>query len=187
MTAQQLHTINGVAPSELQELVQAVSQDATQGQMAFQATTSWIDGPRSITHVKSYEWAGQSYARDFILTIDEPEEIGGTNLGPNPQEALLAALNACLIATFVSLCSMQRIKLEKVEITSRGELNLRGFFKLDETIPAGYQTLNWTLNVKGDATPQQFQAVYEATIAASPNFWNLAQPVNITPELRVEV
>ncbi len=40
MTTQQIQTINGVAPSELQELVTAVSQDVTQGQMAFQATPS---------------------------------------------------------------------------------------------------------------------------------------------------
>lgn len=40
MTTQQIQTINGVAPSELQELVTTVSQDVTQGQMAFQAITS---------------------------------------------------------------------------------------------------------------------------------------------------
>lgn len=187
MTTQQVQTINGVAPSELQELIDAVSQDASQGQMAFQATTSWVDGPRSVTHVKSFEWAGQSYARDFTLTIDEPEEIGGTNMGPNPQEVLLSALNACLLATFVELCSMQGIVLEKVEITSTGKLDLRGFFKLDETVPAGYQDLHWTLKVKGNATPEQFQQVYEATISMSPNFWNLAHPVPIRPELQVEV
>lgn len=108
-------------------------------------------------------------------------------MGPNPQEVLLAALNACLIATFVDLCSLQGIKLEKVEIISTGKLDLRGFFKLDETIPAGYQSLNWTLKVKGNATPEQFQQVYEATISASPNFWNLANPVTIKPELQVDV
>ena len=187
MTTQQAQTINGVAPSELQELITAVSQDASQAQLAFQTTTSWVDGARSVTRVKSFEWAGQTYARDFTLTIDEPEELGGTNMGPNPQEVLLSALNACLIATFVSVCSMQGIELEKVEITSIGKLDLRGFFQLDATVPAGYQDLRWTLQVKGNATPEQFQHVYEATISASPNFWNLAHPITIRPELQVEV
>ncbi|WNZ21795.1 OsmC family protein [Leptolyngbya sp. NK1-12] len=178
-------SINGVVPSALQELIDSVAQDANQGQLAFQATTAWVDGTRSQTQIKSFEWAGQSYARDFTLTIDEPEEWGGTNMGPNPQEVLLSALNACLMATFVNLCSMQGIKLEKVEITSIGKLDLRGFFGLDETISAGYQDLSWQLNVKGNATPEQFQQVYEATMAASPNLWNLAHPVPIKPELRV--
>jgi uncharacterized OsmC-like protein len=186
MTTQQVQTITGVAPSELQELINAVSQDASQGQLAFQATTSWIDGPRSVTQIKSFEWAGQAYARDFTLTIDEPEEIGGTNMGPNPQEVLLAALNACILATFVDLCSIQGIVLEKVKITSTGKLDLRGFFKLDAAVPAGYQDLSWTLNVKGNATLEQFQDVYKATLSASPNVWNLANPVPIQPELQVE-
>ncbi|CAN1210222.1 Osmotically inducible protein C [Tumidithrix helvetica PCC 7403] len=186
MTTQQLQTINGVAPSELRELVEAVSQDATQGQLAFQATTAWVDGTRSETHIKSFEWAGQSYTRDFTLTIDEPEELGGTNMGPNPQEVLLSALNACLLATFVALCSMQGIALEKVEITSNGKLDLRGFFQLDTTVPSGYQDLHWILTVKGNATAEQFQQVYEAALKASPNVWNLAQPVSIKSELQVE-
>lgn len=186
MTTQQVQMINGVAPSELQELINAVSQDASQGQLAFQASTSWVDGTRSVTQIKSFEWAGQAYARDFTLTIDEPEEIGGTNMGPNPQEVLLAALNACILATFVDLCSIQGIVLEKVEITSTGKLDLRGFFKLDETVPAGYHALRWTLKVKGNATPEQFQQVYEATLSASPNVWNLAHSVSIQPKLQVE-
>jgi uncharacterized OsmC-like protein len=187
MTAQQLQTINGIVPSELQELIDTVSQDAVQGQLAFQATTSWVDGVRSISRVKSMDWAQQSYDRDFTLTIDEPEELGGTNMGPNPQEVLLSALNACLVATFVCQCSMQGIALEKVEITSIGKLDLRGFFGLDATVPTGYHDLQWTLKVKGNATPEQFRQIYEATLSASPNFWNLAHPVPIKPELQVEV
>ncbi len=186
MNTQQVQIINGVAPGELQELIDSVSQDATQGQLSFQTTTSWVDGTRSVTHVKSFEWAGQSYDRDFTWTIDEPEELGGTNMGPNPQEVLLSALNSCILATFVNLCSLQEIGLEKVEISSLGKLDLRGFFKLDESISPGYQDLSWTLTVKGNATPEQFQQVYEMAMAASPNLWNLAHPVPIRPQLQVE-
>lgn len=186
MTAQQIQTINGVSPSELQELVAVVSQDATQGQLAFQATTSWVNGVHSLTCISSLEWAGQSYDRNFTLAIDEPEELGGTNLGPNPQEVLLSALNACVVATFVSLCSMHGIALEKVEVTSVGQLNLRGFFQLDASVPAGYQDLRTTLTVKGNATAEKFQEIYEATLSASPNIWNLANPVALKPDLQVE-
>lgn len=186
MTTQHVQTINGIAPSEVQELITAVAQDVSQAQLAFQATTAWVDGSRTVSHIKSFDWAGQSYARDFTLTIDEPEELGGTNLGPNPQEVLLSALNACLLATFVTMCSLQGVELEKAEITSIGKLDLRGFLQLDKNVTPGYQDLYWTLQVKGSATPEQFQQIYEATIAASPNFWNLAQPVPMRPELHVE-
>lgn len=186
MTAQQVNTINGIDPNELQELVSAISQDSRQAQLAFQATTSWADGPRSVTRMKSFEWAGQLYARDFTLTIDEPEELGGTNMGPNPQEVLLAGLNSCILATFVDLCSLQGITLESVEITSIGKLDLRGLFQMDETVTPGYQDLRWNLKVKGNASPEQLQQIYEMTIASSPNFWNMANPVAMKPELQIE-
>ncbi|MBD1876097.1 OsmC family protein [Nodosilinea sp. FACHB-131] len=185
-TTEQAYTINGFAPSGVTELVAAIQQDAAQAQMAFHATTAWVDGTRSLTRMTSFDWAGQPYARNFSLTIDEPEELGGTNMGPNPQEVLLAGVNSCILTTFVEHCSLEGIRLEKVEIHSTGTLDVRGLLKLDESIQAGYQDMRWTLTVKGDATPEKFQQMYEATIASSPNFWNLANPVKIVPSLQVE-
>lgn len=183
---QSTQTLNGLNPQELQEMVQAVAQDANQGQLTFRAATAWMDGERSLTRIESFEWAGQPYARNYTLTIDEPEELGGTNLGPNPQEVLLAALNACIVATFVGLATLHGVQLEKVEVASEGQLDLRGFLKLDESVHPGYQDLRWTITVKADATPEQVQAIYEGAIAASPNLWNLMNPVTTLPELRIE-
>lgn len=187
MTTQQLQTLNGFDPNELNELAKTVAEDAKQGQISFQVSTSWIDGPRSISRVKPMEWAGEDYERNFSLVIDEPEEIGGTNLGPNPQEVLLSAVNSCILATFVEFCTVEGIRLEKVDVNSSGNLDLRGFFGLDANISPGYQSVNWTLIVKGDATEEEFQKVYEATITASPNVWNLLNPVRLIHRLEVEV
>jgi uncharacterized OsmC-like protein len=186
MTNQQVQTLNGFSPNELTELADVIATDVNQAQIKFQVSTQWVDGPRSISRVQSMEWGGQTYERDFSLIIDEPEEVGGTNLGPNPQEVLLSAFNSCVLATFAEFCTIEGIRLENVTINSSGNLDLRGFFGLDKNITPGYQALNWTLSVKGDATPEQFKKVYDATIAASPNLWNLMHPVRLVPQLQVE-
>ncbi|KAI9129827.1 OsmC family protein (plasmid) [Acaryochloris sp. CCMEE 5410] len=186
MNTQQLQTLNGYDPNELKGIADAVASDPKQANITFQVSTAWVDGPRSISRVKSYEWGNETYDRDFTLVIDEPEEVGGTNLGPNPQEVLLSAINSCLLATFTELCTVEGIQLEKVEIVSRGHLDLRGFFGLDASISPGYQSLDWTLIVKGDASAEQFQQIYEATITASPNLWNMAHPVTLVPQLQIE-
>lgn len=36
--------------------------------------------------------------RDFELVVDEPEDMGGTDEGPNPLEYLLASQSGCLNA-----------------------------------------------------------------------------------------
>lgn len=69
-------------------------------------------------------------------------ELGGANTYANPQEYLLAALNACMIVGFTALCALQGIALQRLEITTEGEIDLRGFFGLDPTITPSYRELH---------------------------------------------
>ncbi|MDM9382395.1 OsmC family protein [Chlorogloeopsis sp. ULAP01] len=185
MVTQQLQKINGVDINSIHELVNSVSQDPAKGILKFQISTTWIDGPRSSTKIEGWEFGGQKLVKNFTINIDEPKELFGTNTAPNPQEMLMAAFNACVLATYVSLCSLQGIKLEKLEIATEGELDLRGFFRLDETVKPGYEKLNYTIHIKGDATPEQFQEIHQAVMAVSPNFWNMANQIKIQPQLQV--
>ncbi|WP_158535128.1 OsmC family protein [Acaryochloris thomasi] len=186
MQTQQAQTLNGFDLNELEELSGAIATNPLQAKLTFQVSSAWVDGPRSISHVKSFDWGSETYDRDFTLVIDEPKEIGGSNLGPNPQEVLLSAINSCILATFTELCTAYGIRLEKAEIKSSGYLDLRGFFGLDPSIVPGCQSLYWTLIVKGDATAKQFQEIYEMTLMASPNLWNMANPVSIVPQIQIE-
>ena len=59
---------------------------------------------------------GQRVPRRFSIEIDEPCELGGGNAYANPQEHLLAALNACMTVGYVAQCAVRGITLEKLEI-----------------------------------------------------------------------
>ena len=76
--------------------------------------------------------------RQFTIDIDEPYELGGSNRHANPQEHLLAALNACMMVGYVAQCSLRGITLEKLEIESEGDIDLRGFLGLDPAVSPGY-------------------------------------------------
>lgn len=187
MTPQTLpKTINGIVPGDLLALGAAVQQNSNQGQLAFQATTAWVDGAHSQTRITAYDLGQQRCDRDFTFATDAPEQLGGQNLAPSPLEYLLASLNSCIVCTFVYLASLQGIQLQKVEVSSKAHLDLTGFFGFDPGVIPGFQALSWTLNVKADATPEQIQALYEATQAASPGVWNLLHPVNTIPNLHIE-
>ena len=82
----------------------------------------------------------------------EPLEIGGGNAYANPQEYLLAALNACMIVGYTALCALQGIALEKLEITTEGDIDLRGFFGLDPAVPAGYRELQSRVVISADGS-----------------------------------
>ena len=110
----------------------------------------------------------------------------GTNTAPNPQEVLMAAFNACMLVGYVTGCAMKGVELEKVEIETEGELDLRGLLGLDASIKPGYDTIHYIVRIKGNGTKEQFQEVHETVMATSPNRYNVASPIRLESDLFVE-
>lgn len=50
------------------------------------------------------------------FTLDEPENLGGQDKGPNPYEALLAALGACTSITLRMYASQKKWPVEKIRV-----------------------------------------------------------------------
>jgi len=78
--------------------------------------------------------------RDFSITIDEPERVGGTNKGPNPVEVLLGSLGACLDFTGSLVAKEMGYDLEDFQLDVEGKLDPRGV-RGDENVPAGLQEI----------------------------------------------
>jgi hypothetical protein len=87
---------------------------------------------------------------------------------------------------YAAQCAIRGIALKKLEIEIAGEIDLRGFLGIDPTVPPGYESLSYTVRIKGDATKQQFAEIHEAVMATSPNFFNLANAVALKPALVIE-
>jgi uncharacterized OsmC-like protein len=186
MVTLEAHKLNGIDLDSLRELMHRISADPSEGKVMFQVKTFWKDGTRSETEVESYRFAGKEITRGYAISHDEPTELMGSNTAANPQELLMAAFNACVMATWVAACSLNNISLEKLEIETEGELDLRGFLGLDASVKPGYDEIHYTVRIKGGGTKKQYQKVHEAVMATSPNFWNLANPINLKAELVVE-
>jgi uncharacterized OsmC-like protein len=178
--------INGFDAAALKDVMSAVSEDPAKGKVRFQVTSAWKGNCRSDCRVESYSLAGERIARDFTIPVDEPAELLGDNTAPNPQEILMAGLNSCMLVGYVSGCSMKGIQLEKLEIETDGELDLRGFLGLDKSVKPGYEEIHYTVRIKGNGTKEQFREIHEAVMATSPNFFNISQPIRLVPTLVVE-
>ena len=178
MTTQTM--INGVDTGALQALVGQIKQDPSKGIARFGVTTSWMgSGPASESRVTSWSLGGEDKPRDFTIKCDEPRELLGEAKHANPQEYLLASMNACILATWVAACSVNGITLESLEIESEGELDLRGFLAIDAKIPAGYEQINLMVRVKGDGTREQYEQINRFVQQTSPNFYNVNKPIAI--------
>jgi len=178
--------VNGLNVDALRDMMHEIEQDPAKAQVEFRVRTEWKGQTRSRTSVESYTIGGQAVHRHFAIDADEPFELLGRNTAPNPQELLMAALNACITVGYVAGAAMHGIALEKVEIETSGGLDLRGFLGIDPTVRAGYDTIRYVARLKGAGTPAQFQAIHETVVKTSPNYFNISRPVTIDARLVVE-
>ena len=135
--------------------------------------------------MRGFVIGGEEVPRQFTVDIDEPYELGGSNRFANPQEHLIAALNACMTVGYVAQCAIRGIALESLEIETEGEIDLRGFLGISSAVANGYESLSCTVRIKGNGTEAQFAEVHKAVMATSPNYYNLANAVSVNPKLVV--
>lgn len=179
------NVVNGIDLDAVGATVAAVQADPTQALVRFSVSTEWSGQTRSRTRVRGYELGGEQIARDFEIASDEPHELLGTNQAPNPQELLMAAVNACMTVGYVAGASLHGIRLTRLEIETTGQLDLRGFLGLDDAVPPGYERIDYTVRIAGDGTPEQFEAIHQTVMKTSPNYFNLARPIRMTGTLEV--
>ena len=178
--------VNGVNVDDLFALIEGVKGDAAKGKTHWRVRSAWQGQTRSRAYVDGFTIGGQLVPRQFSFDIDEPRELGGSDRFANPQEHLLAALNACMMVGYVAQCAVHGITLEKLEIETDGDIDLRGFLGIDAAVPPGYDSLSYVVRIKGTGTKEQFAEIHKAVMATSPNFHNVSRPVDLKPTLVVE-
>ncbi|MBI4527362.1 MAG: OsmC family protein [Deltaproteobacteria bacterium] len=186
LEAKKLGTVNGLDVDALHEVIEQVKNDAAKGIVEFKVKTSWKGQTRSETSVESYKLGGKEIKRRFSISADEPLELLGENTSPNPQELLMAALNACITVGYVAGAAVNGITLSKLEIETKGQLDLRGFLGIDPNVKPGYESVQYVVRIAGNGTQEQFRQIHENVIKTSPNYFNVSRSVRLDAKLEVE-
>jgi uncharacterized OsmC-like protein len=180
------NVVNGINLGDLFALIRVVKQEPAAAMTNWRVTTVWQGQTHSRSQVEAFGISGQKVLRRFSIDIDEPSELGGGNAFANPQEHLLAALNACMTVGYVAQCAVRGITIEKLEIETEGDIDLRGFLGIDPAVPPGYENLRYIVRIKGSGSKEEFAEVHQAVMATSPNFYNVSQRIALEPTLVVE-
>jgi len=175
--------LNGINTAALAQFADSVRKQPAAGQAAFEVRTRWDGQTRSVARVTSYRLGEQSHARDFTIAADEPAELLGTNSAPNPQELLMAALNACMTVGYAANAALLGVRLHALEIETVGTLDLRGFLGLDASVNPGYDEVRYTVRIEADGSAEQIEQIHQAVMRTSPNFANLARAIRMVPTL----
>jgi len=84
----------------------------------------------------------------FKMIIDEPEHMGGTDMGPSPVQVLLMSLAGCLNVTGHEIARQKGMKLKGMKIDIKGSMNPCNFMGCSFDERAGFQQID--VSIKAD-------------------------------------
>lgn len=179
------NTLNGINVGDLQQFAQNVGNNPEQGIVRFNVKTAWQGQTRTVATVSHYELGGEKHARHFEIAADEPEELLGQNTAPNPQELLMAALNACMSVGYAANAAAMGITLHSLEIETEGQLDLRGFLGLDASVNPGYDEVAYVVRLRTDATRERVEELHDIATKTSVNLANFSKAIRMVHKLEV--
>ena len=107
----------------------------------------------------------------------------GNDSGANPVEYLLAGLAGCITTSLVAHASARGIKIDSIESTLEGDIDLLGFLQIDENVNPGYQGINISFRIKSDASDEVLQELIALAKKASPVANTILRPTPINASL----
>lgn len=148
--------INGVDVAALMATISAVKNDPAVAEFRFRGRNRWLGGDHNRSTIGHFYGACQEHRTEgptFVIDNGEPAVLLGTDRGANPVEHLLNALMGCLTTTMAYHAAARGLTIEAIDTESEGDLDLRGFLGLSETVRKGYQRIAVRMRVKSAAPP----------------------------------
>jgi len=156
----------------IEGLAAAIWERPERAGASFRATTvSEVDG-----------FSTRSAVRRFTVPLDEPPELAGEDSGPNPVEAVLAALGSCQAIVYRAYASSLGLRLDRVEVEVEGDLDLRGLLGLAK-VPAGLRRVRYRTRIVSPEPPERIRELAGLVQAHCPVLDTLRLPVEVSGEV----
>ena len=173
--------INGVDVGRLSETIDAIKQDPEVATFRFRASNHWESGGHNTTTIHDFFGAKQNidHQKEFHISADEPELLLGNDKGANPVELALSALASCLTTTLIYHAAARGVTVRAVESELEGDLDLRGFLGMSDSVRRGYKNIGVKMRVDADASQDMLDELIELAMQRSPVFDIISNPVNV--------
>jgi len=155
-------------------MTEAITADPSAGAVSFDADVTLV----GVTEV-------DVITGTHTFKVDEPEVLGGTDVAANPVQLVLASLGACQAITYQFWAAKLDIALEGIEARVEGDLDLRGFFGIDDSVRPGFTRIRLFVTLRGPEAPERYAALIGAVNAHCPVLDIVANPVPIERVVKI--
>src|SRR3954469_615595 len=125
---------------------QAIASEPANARVVFR-TEGALAGP---TYVKLQ-------SREHAIEVDEPGVLAGADAHANPVEYALASLASCQAITYRFWAAKLGIQLDGLEVSAEGDLDLHGFFGLDQEKRAGFSQVRLDITPHGPESAERYR------------------------------
>ncbi len=141
----------------------------------FKSTTQLTEGMRV-----------ECVARDHTIILDEPKELGGTDTGMNPVEAVLCALGACKCIVARCFAKVHRIDLQDFRVEVEGDLDPDGFMGKNKDAKVGLSEIRSKIYIKSSSSKEDIEKFVEFIDRTCPVADTLTNSPKMITELEIE-
>jgi uncharacterized OsmC-like protein len=179
--AEKQKVVNGVNLESMYDNGEAIRRNPATAKFNFRAKNHWISGGHNTTIINEFDGAGLTHKRNkpFVYEEDEPPVLLGSDQGANPVEFLLVALAGCLTTSLVYNAAARGIRIDHVEATLGGDLDVRGAMGISDKVRNGYESIQVKFKVKGDAPKETLRELVELAQKRSPVFDAVSHPTPV--------
>jgi uncharacterized OsmC-like protein len=174
---------NGVDTATLMATVEALRARPELSRFEFRVRNRWESGAHCVGWIVGFHGADQEHRHRHGTTVhtDRPALLAGTDHGPTAVEYLLTAIAACLTGSLVNAAASSGVSLTKVESTVEGQIDMLGSLDPGSGAPRpGFQRIDVTVRIKGNAPPARLREIADLARASSPVYDVVAHGVPVT-------
>jgi uncharacterized OsmC-like protein len=145
-----------------------------------------VNGTHSRSTVEGFYGLGdeQKHKTQFTFDSDHPEVFASEDKGATPVETVLASLAGCLTAGIAAVAQMRAIQLRSVSATLEAGMDIRGILGADTDVRNGFDGIKVTYKIDADASRDDIEALVAQSQKRSAVFDIIANPTNITVEVK---
>ncbi len=153
---------------------QAIADDAAKAHVVFTAQGTLV----GVTEVDI-----RTGAHSF--KVDEPRSLGGGGAAANPVQYALASLGSCQAITYRVWAALLGVELDSITVRVEGDLDLRGFFGVDDGIRPGLSAVRVEVTATGPESEERYAELAAAVDEHCPVLDLFQNPVPVSRALHV--
>ena len=117
------------------------------------------------------------------FTVDEPPALGGADVAANPVQYALASLGSCQAITYRFWAAQLGVELDSITVRVDGDLDLRGFFGVDDGVRPGFSGVHVEVTVAGPESEERYAELAAAVDEYCPVLDLFKNPVPVSRAL----